>query len=282
MMSAMRIHFIFVLCGLVFLAGCASSSDIKRLERRTKQLETANTSLRYKIEQLKADVESQTARDNSLSDLYADRGAEFYQVKDEMRKLNGRFEETENRLNQEIRSLNDSLKNTGDAVDQFSGAVSVNETRIKRLENFMGFEPGEKFDAKVKTKYPDTDNLTEGQLYKIAKQTYDRGDYETAHQGFEKFIKKYPKSDMADNARFWIGEIYFTESWFQKAILEYEKVIKEYPKGNKVPAALLKQGISFHKLGENANARLILKELISKFPDAAEAKIARQQVGRIE
>lgn len=281
-MSVIRIYLICVLCGLFFLTGCASSTDVNRLERRVKQLETSNTSLRFKVEQLKADIESQTARDNSLSDLYAERGAEFDQVKEDVRKLDGKFEETENRLNTEIKALNHSLKNTGEAVDQFSKGISVNETRIKQLENFMGFEPGEKFDANVKTEYPEKDKLTETELYNVAKQTYDRGDYETARQGFEQFIEKFPKSDNADNARFWVGEIYFAESWFQKAILEYEKVIKEYPKGNKVPAAYLKQGISFHKLGENANARLILKELITKFPDSAEAKIAKQQITRIE
>ena len=281
-MSDMRIHFILFICALILLAGCASSSDVNRLERRVKQLETANTSLRYRIDQLKTDVGSQAEKGNNLSDSYANQDAEFDQFRDDVRKINGRFEETENRFNKDIQSLKDSLKNTGNAVDEFTGKISVNETRIKNLENFMGFEPGEKFEAKVKPLNPGKDNLSEAELYKAAKQSYDSGDYETARQGFGKFVKKYPKSDMADNARFWAGEIYFNEGWFQKAILEYEKVIKEYPKGNKVPGAYLKQGISFHKLGEKANARLILNELIMKFPDSNEAKIARQKVKHIE
>ena len=59
-------------------------------------------------------------------------------------------------------------------------------------------------------------------------------------------------------------------------------MIEKFPDGNKVPSAYLKQGIAFHKLGENANARLVLKELITKFPDSNEAKIAREQINRIE
>jgi tol-pal system protein YbgF len=280
-MSAMRINLILVMCGVITLAGCASNSDVNRLERRVKQLETANTSLRYRIDQLKTDVGGQAEKDNNLSNLYADQDAQFDRFRDDIRKINGRFEETENRFNRDIQSLKDSLKNTGDAVDEFTGKISVNETRIKNLENVMGVEAGEKFDAKAKSLNPDKD-MSESELYKVAKHSYDRGDYETARQGFVKFVKKYPKSDMADNARFWAGEIYFNEGWFQKAILEYEKVIKEYPKGNKVPGAYLKQGISFRKLGEKANARLILNELITKFPDSNEAKIARQKVSQIE
>ena len=58
-------------------------------------------------------------------------------------------------------------------------------------------------------------------------------------------MEKYPKSNSADNAQFWIGEIYYREKWYEKAILEYQKVIENYPQGNKISAALLKQGLHF-------------------------------------
>jgi TolA-binding protein len=58
-------------------------------------------------------------------------------------------------------------------------------------------------------------------------------------------------------------------------------VIEKYPKGNKVPAAYLKQGLSFFKLGENANAKLVLNELIKRFPESSEADAARQHVKQI-
>jgi tol-pal system protein YbgF len=95
------------------------------------------------------------------------------------------------------------------------------------------------------------------------------------------FLEKFSDSDRADNARFWIGEIYFAEQWYERAILEYEKVIKNYPDGNKVAGAYLKQGFSFEKIGENANARLILNELLEKFPDSNEAKIAKKKLANL-
>ena len=45
-----------------------------------------------------------------------------------------------------------------------------------------------------------------------------------------------------------------------------------------MPAALLKQGLSFKQLGEKANARLILNELIRKYPKSKEAAIARKKL----
>jgi TolA-binding protein len=55
-------------------------------------------------------------------------------------------------------------------------------------------------------------------------------------------------------------------------------VIENYPKGNKVPAALLKQGMAFHNIGDKPNSRHILEELVKKFPKTNEAKIAREKL----
>ena len=54
--------------------------------------------------------------------------------------------------------------------------------------------------------------------------------------------------------------------------------LKNIPKGNKVPAALLKQGLAFQSLGDSSNSRLILMELVKKYPDSTEAKVARSKL----
>jgi len=45
-----------------------------------------------------------------------------------------------------------------------------------------------------------------------------------------------------------------------------------------VPASLLKQGFAFLNLGDKANSRLILQELIKKYPKTNEAKIAKDKL----
>ncbi len=278
----MRIQFILVICAMIGFSGCALDRDVKQVERRLSQLEIENQSLQNKIQRLKTDIESRSASENSLRDMYAGQGAEFQSYKEDISRLNGRLDETEYRLNQGIGELTASMKNNESTIDHFSQTVSENQNRIQRIENFVGFEPGGESSKKDQTKAPAEEKLSEDELYKVSKQAYDRSDFETARQGFTKFLELYPKSNMADNARFWIGEIYFTEGWYQKAILEYQVVIENYPKGNKIQSAYLKQGIAFHKLGETANALLVLKELIKKYPDSNEAGIARKQVAQIE
>ena len=79
-----------------------------------------------------------------------------------------------------------------------------------------------------------------------------------------------------------IHEIYYREKWFEKAILEYQKLIEKYPKCKKAPAALLKQGLAFQKIGDNASSRLILEELVNKYSKSSEAKIALEKLNEIK
>jgi TolA-binding protein len=64
--------------------------------------------------------------------------------------------------------------------------------------------------------------------------------------------------------------------------LEYEKVAKNYPNGNKVPYALLKQGLSFLKLNDKTSAKLILQQVIKDFPNTNQARIARSKLQEIK
>ena len=117
-----------------------------------------------------------------------------------------------------------------------------------------------------------------GEIYRDAYETYQKGDLEGARRKFEVFLRQYPNTDLSDNAQFWVGETYFVKKDYEKAILEYEKVIVKYPEGDKVPAALLKQGLAFHELGDRANARNLLRRVIDRYPQSEQAETARKRL----
>jgi TolA-binding protein len=59
-------------------------------------------------------------------------------------------------------------------------------------------------------------------------------------------------------------------------------VRRKYPQSGKVPAAVLKQGFAFAELGERVNARLILQELVEKYPQSQEATKAKARLKALE
>ncbi len=263
--------FLMCICFLAF-SGCASLSDIHSLEQRIRTVEAENNHLKAKVQDLSAEMDRQR-------EMYASQDAELYHFKEELQKLNGRLNETVYNFNQEKQAWDKSMQSLRETLGRPPG--SLESMNVPGSLQPISPGPGGSVITPSEPAQTSLDATSEEELYRMAKDAYDQKNFEVARQCFQKFLELYPKSNIADNARFWIGEAYFSEGWYQKAIVEYQEVIEKFPKGNKVPAAYLKQGISFFKLGEYANAKLVLNELIKRFPQSTEADAARQQLKQI-
>jgi tol-pal system protein YbgF len=118
--------------------------------------------------------------------------------------------------------------------------------------------------------------------YRQGYEAFQTGDLESAKKKFLAFLKDHPDTPLSDNAQFWIGEIYFKQHQYEAAILAYEDVIKNYPNSNKLPDTLLKQGLAFLELGDKIDARIILENLIKKYPNTEQAKIAKNKLKTVK
>lgn len=113
--------------------------------------------------------------------------------------------------------------------------------------------------------------------YKAGLRAFQEQQYEKAIQQFRSFQRKYPNSELADDAQYWIGESYYNQKDFNRAILEFNDVLK-YRKGDKVPAALLRQAQAFIEIGDKTDARLILQKLLNDHPHSEQARDARERL----
>ncbi len=271
----MKSIFLFVLAFTAFpfwFCGCAFQHNMPLLENRITAMEQRCLKYEKKCAQTESGIDHCNIAVENFRSQYAELHVAIYQLREEMQNLCGRVEELEYLLTKATNRFEDSDMGSDKSLD-------IIKKRIVRIERYLNFEISD-FDLKTGPVGQTEKEFSENELYVLAKQAFDKGDFEVARKGFKKLIKKYPKSGHADNAQFWIGEIYYREKWYEKAILEYQKVIEKYPKGNKMQASLLKQGLAFYNLGDKANARLILKELIKKYPQSNEAKIANQKLKR--
>jgi tol-pal system protein YbgF len=287
-MKTRYLFYILSAC-LGLFAGCVENHSFTSLENRVAAMEMAQARQRDPSQadqmqmSLKKDIDEITQRfDNGRvmsQEEYAELKYDMQSYKESLQRLEGAIEVIQHNLEN---STQKDVEDLGTRLERLDNAISKNYEKIIRLEKYMGFEPevprtAEETTVPVAPEVPQGQN-PEQELYASAKKLLDAGDMGNARIQFENFINKYPDSDNADNARFWIADSYYTEKWFEKAILEYQKVLEDYPKSNKSAAARLKQGYAFAELGEKANARLILKELIKKFPESNEAKYAQEKL----
>src|SRR5262249_32637483 len=112
-------------------------------------------------------------------------------------------------------------------------------------------------------------------LYVDGYARFNSGNYAEAQQRFQEFLARSPESDLADDAQYWIGECFFSQKDYRRAILEFRKVIDQFPFGNRVPHAFLKVGLSYLALGERDRAAENLETVVEAFPKSDVATVAR-------
>ncbi len=124
-----------------------------------------------------------------------------------------------------------------------------------------------------------TVQLTE---YEAAMALYKAGELAGAERAFELFARSHPKHDYADNALYWKGEAAYDQGEWDAALTAFTEVVERYGGGNKAPDALLKIGLCYGKLGDAANARDVLSQLVAAYPDARASDIARVRLSELE
>lgn len=121
-----------------------------------------------------------------------------------------------------------------------------------------------------------TPNLSPTEIYLQAFADYTSGRFQQGIAGFESFIDRYPDSEYVGNARYWLGECYYSLQQYEQAAQEFAKLVEESPQGDKAPEALLKMASSLLRMEQPERAEQALKILIQRYPESAAAKKARQ------
>jgi len=124
--------------------------------------------------------------------------------------------------------------------------------------------------------------LPPAELYRNALKDYTRGNYDQAINGFRAYIARYPRTPLMANARYWLSESLYSQKRYEQAIKEFELFVTEYPDSPKVAGALLKQGYAHIELGNAAQGRAVLTELLKRFPKSPEARLAKARLSHLK
>ena len=118
--------------------------------------------------------------------------------------------------------------------------------------------------------------------YRSAFKLLKESQYDQALLAFKSFLKDYPDSAFSSNAQYWIGEVNYVMQNYEIAINEYQALLNTYPNSQKISHALLKIGYSYAELGNIADAKKILKEVIRQYPDTTVSRLANERLRKIK
>ena len=102
--------------------------------------------------------------------------------------------------------------------------------------------------------------------------------YDLASQEFGDYLKYYGSSDLASNAQFYLGEMFFAQQQYDQAIDAYSKVIENYPKSFKLAPAHLKRALALISLGEKSSGVSELRMVVKTYPGTDEERRAKAKL----
>lgn len=116
---------------------------------------------------------------------------------------------------------------------------------------------------------PETDDPAT--LYRDSYQFILSGDYKAAEAGFRQHVKRFPDSDHAADANFWLGEALLGQDRYRDAAEVFIRANREYPKAKKAPDMLLKLGIALAAMNQRDVACATYSEIGQRYPGASAA-----------
>ena len=106
-------------------------------------------------------------------------------------------------------------------------------------------------------------------------------DFDKASQAFAAFLRKYPNSQYAGNAQYWLGEVNLAKGDLQGAGQAFAKVSQLYPKHAKVPDSLYKLADVERRLGHPDKVKGILQQVVSQYPGTSAAQLAQRDLQKM-
>jgi tol-pal system protein YbgF len=209
---------------------------------------------------------------------------QLQQMQDDIARLRGQVEVQKNEIRQLKQEGLDRYQDLDGRISQLSsapasagagaaagaaqgGAIAANSTPTPPASAgapAASSEPGD--PAKEKLYYDAAFDLIKAK------------DFDKASQAFNAFLRKYPNSQYAGNAQYWLGEVNLAKGDLQAAGQAFAKVSQAYPTSNKVPDSLYKLGGVEQKLGRTDRAKGMYQQVISQYPGTSAAQLAQRDL----
>jgi tol-pal system protein YbgF len=250
--------------------------DVTSLLQGQKDLSTQvtqdHTVMKTLVEQSSDNVNklgaTMSSLQKSVQDVQANSGARLDTMSTQVQGLSDNLEEIKSRLGKLNQQLVD-LQNSVQSLDaKISGTTPAPAAGAANPASSTGASPSS--SAVPTGPAPSADTLYSNGLRDITS-----GKYDLARSEFEDYLKYYADTDLASNAQFYLGEIFYKQKQYVDAVAAYDKVLTAYPKSFKLGPARLRKGMALIELGQKTAGIRELREVVKRFPGSDEDRLAR-------
>jgi TolA-binding protein len=243
-------------------------ADIRMLQEQSQLLQNMLASLTDVVKTLSTHLDQRLDQQNAvLVKGFADQKLILDTLSSDARVIRERLDDNNVRigsLTQEVEALRHALQQrpTSTEVDPGGGAAATSGGNSN-----AGSTPPV--------------GVSPQKMQESAQADYAAGQYDLAIDGFQAYIKNFPRSDWADDAQLFICKSYLLDGKNDKAVDACDAVIRNYPTGNAVPEAYYRKGLALSNLRDVAGARAACDTVVKNYKDSDVAILAQQCLDRL-
>lgn len=207
---------------------------------------------------------------------------QLQQMQDEISRLRGIVEVQQNDIQQMKQEALDRYKDLDSRIGAggASAPSAANNSASDGGTNAGGAPVSSAAQAPQASSEPG-DPAKEKLYYDAAFDLIKAKDFDKASQAFAAFLRKYPNSQYAGNAQYWLGEVNLAKGDLQGAGQAFAKVSQLYPKHAKVPDSLYKLADVERRLGHTDKVKGILQQVVAQYPGTSAAQLAQRDLQRL-
>lgn len=245
-------------------------ADIRMLQEQNQRLQLALVTLAEALKAVTAKIDESNA---ATRKGFADQKLLSDTVAGDLRVLREKLDETNVRLT----SLSQDVDGLREIIPQAAPmpVAPVDPADPNAAAAAPGAAPG---TTTPPPPAPAGTGMTPRRLYDTAYADYTAGQWSLAVQGFETYLKTYPRSELADDAQYYVGESYSGDSKFKDAVAAYERMIRDYPQSDILPEAWYKVGTAYERLGQPDRARAAYETAVKLFPETDAGRLSKQRL----
>ena len=218
-----------------------SSGYISRNESRFDEIETKNRLNFGLIEEIQNKI---NALDEKLKLIDSDFQARIKKIEEQLKKESN-YEKQETNTIEDKKAI--KMFNQEDVPANVKDQILGLQKSTNEKTQLSDIEIKKKYENAIKLLWASKFNEAESELQNL---------------------KKIEPEDLMPNIQYWLGEVYYAQKNFEKAIIAFGEGLEKYPESIKGPDNLLKLGLSFSNLKKKDEACNILLELEIKYKDA--------------
>jgi TolA-binding protein len=245
-------------------------ADIRMLQEQSQILQNLLTALTEVVKTLSVHLDDRFDRQGTaVTKGFADQKLILDTIASESRVIRERLDDNNVRigtLTQEVEALRGALQRPTPTITDADPTATA---------PIPGGTPGAGAAQPVAGVSPQ-------KMQEAAQGDYASGQYDLAIEGFQAYIKNFPRSDWADDAQLMICKSYLNDGKNDKAVEACDGVIRNYPSANSVAEAYYRKGLALSNLRDVAGARAACETIVKDYKDSDVATLAQQCLDRLK